>query len=79
MMQSQIHYCGAAVDRCPSLLCDIFDLTILTTIYRCSHLLKNGGSKVVHLITETPVTETEIEFKKTYKNYYWTAFFIIMG
>ena len=38
------------VDRCPSLLYDIFDLPISTSTYRCRHLLKSGGSKVVLLI-----------------------------
>ena len=32
------------------LLCDIFDLPILTSSYPHSHLSKNGESKVVHLI-----------------------------
>ena len=38
------------VERCPSLPCDIFDLPISTGTYCCSHLSKNGRSKVVHLI-----------------------------
>ena len=38
------------VNRCPSLLCDIFDLSISTSTCHYSHLSKNGDSKVVHLI-----------------------------
>jgi len=30
-------------------------------------------------LTETPVTEEEIEFKENIKNYYWIVFFTIMG
>ena len=41
---------GRYVDRCRSLLCDIFDLPISTSTYRCSHLSKNRGSKAVHLM-----------------------------
>ena len=44
-------WCCRHVDRCLSLVCDIIDLPISTSTYRCSHLSKNGGSKVVHLIT----------------------------
>ena len=43
-------WCCRYVDRCPSLLCDIFDLLFWTRTYRYSHLSKNGGGKVVHLI-----------------------------
>ena len=44
-------WCCCYVDICPpSLLCDTFDLPILTSTYRCNHLSKNVESKVVHLI-----------------------------
>ena len=43
-------WCCRYVDRCPSLLCDIFGLPVSTSTYRCSHLSRNGGSKVVNLI-----------------------------
>ena len=47
---NSLMWCSRYVDRYPNLLCGIFDLPISTSTYRCSHLSKNGGSKVVHLI-----------------------------
>ena len=44
-------WCCHYFDRCPSLLCNIFDLPISLSTYHCSHISKNGGSKVVHLIS----------------------------
>ena len=54
---NSIMWCCRYVDRCPSLLCDIFDLPLLTSTYRCSHLSKNGGSKVLHLILSSFTAE----------------------
>ena len=42
--------CCRCVDRCSCLLCDIFYLPISSSTYRCTHLWKNVGRKVVHLI-----------------------------
>ena len=39
------------------ILCDIFDLPISTSIYHCSHLSRNGGTKVVYLIPAGEVGE----------------------
>ena len=38
------------VDRCPSLLCEIFDLPISTSTYSTNYVSQNGGSKVINLI-----------------------------